>query len=58
MPAPDLLEKPDLPLDIAGRLHMDAAENIGKLIDARVHIRTMTIAVALRRALIRVYAEL
>src|SRR5690348_10570628 len=37
MPTPDFLEKVNLPLDVTRRLQMDAAENIGKLIDARLH---------------------
>jgi len=32
-----LFEKTDLPLDITGRFHMDLAENVRELIDARLH---------------------
>ena len=35
--APDLFEKADLPLDITRCLHVNAAENIRKFIDAWLH---------------------
>src|SRR5215469_2337902 len=37
MAPPDLFKKADLPLDITRRLHMDAPEDVRKLIDARLH---------------------